>query len=340
MCLTSCSIIQPLRPSPIKSDVILYLPRGSLFARSQDNVVQADTAPSVADAPSVPSLLASSLPLATILTLNYGLSASDHIYPDPIHGVLAGFDWIRRNLAPPRLSIYGSHIGGSLAAMLALTEPKHIHSVAVDQPICDWVSLEDHKPSEKRGSARKSQKAQDAQAARNLELEALMATRSKSFRSQSDYFDPFASPTLLLRATDRECRPDQPLPWFEGPYDEDAPRPEQPTVKRRKVLKRWPPWGLDDGKTDLPLVNVLVEDTKGILTQQGEELAELMWRACFFGKSREEAMQTVSLTKVEKERASEEDVALEAARWFAMVLNQETPATDSLSEGLENRKIT
>lgn len=279
------------------------------------------------------------------MTLNYRLSPPERVFPGAIHDLLAGFDWIRHNLAPPRLSIYGSHIGGSLAAVLALTEPKNTHAIAISEPICDWVGLDEYQPFDPEALTKKTKKAQEAVAARTAELEALLSARSKFFRTQADYFDPFASPTLMLRNAYKDCPPDQQMPWFFGPYDDDAPAPEQTPVKKRKALKQWPPWGVDDGQTHLPRVNVLVKKEtkteKGILTQQGEELVDLMRRGCCFGKSREEAADTVLLTKVAKAKATEESVALEAANWFALVLEEEDATlSDDISSQLEDLKIT
>jgi acetyl esterase/lipase len=87
---------------------------------------------------------------ATIARINYRASPL-HQYPTPFHDVLFGWDWIRENLLVDefqrpylaRLGVCGELIGGSLAAMLALTECRlgesRVAAAAVNNPIADWV---------------------------------------------------------------------------------------------------------------------------------------------------------------------------------------------------------
>tara|TARA_R110002003_G_scaffold3_13_gene68 strand:- start:13637 stop:14788 length:1152 start_codon:yes stop_codon:yes gene_type:complete len=91
---------------------------------------------------------------ATIARINYRAS-SMHKYPTPIHDVLAGFDWIRDTLIRDefnrpylaRLGVCGELVGGSLAAMLALTECRlgesRIGAAAINNPLVDWVFPEE-----------------------------------------------------------------------------------------------------------------------------------------------------------------------------------------------------
>jgi acetyl esterase/lipase len=74
-----------------------------------------------------------------------------HQYPTPCHDVLLGYDWVREHLLIDefqrpylaRLGVCGELVGGSLAAMLALTEchagESRIGAAAINNPIVDWV---------------------------------------------------------------------------------------------------------------------------------------------------------------------------------------------------------
>ncbi|KAH7069681.1 Alpha/Beta hydrolase protein [Paraphoma chrysanthemicola] len=91
---------------------------------------------------------------ATIARINYRASTV-HKYPTPIHDVLAGFDWLRDTFIRDefnrsyiaRLGVCGQLLGGSLAAMLALTECRlgesRIGAAAINNPVADWVFPEE-----------------------------------------------------------------------------------------------------------------------------------------------------------------------------------------------------
>lgn len=122
-------------------------------------------------------------------------------YPTPVHDTLAGFDWILQSLQPAQLSILGSHIGGSLALMLALTESESLHAVAALEPVCDWVELDEYctiasdeseSSSPKRGKWQRSVAPPD--------LVPLLQARERFFQTPERYFDAFASPILFLRS--------------------------------------------------------------------------------------------------------------------------------------------
>ncbi|KAJ5671775.1 hypothetical protein N7507_000902 [Penicillium longicatenatum] len=240
---------------------------------------------------------------ATVVTVNYRLGAADkgspttrrtesdaepnskaqiaeyHKYPTPVHDTLAGFDWIKNNLRPAKLGVFGSHIGGSLALMLALTEPQSVHAVAAHEPVCDWPGLDEHCAHEdttdhggstkhKRSTRRKSAPA---------DLVPLLEARERFFTSFERCFDAFASPILFLRSAGRDIPktfpryltgPGYPIPVLKNPgkmsseqYDSptspswdtciypgsDTDGDVDPPVRRRKALSRWPPYGLDYG---------------------------------------------------------------------------------------------
>jgi hypothetical protein len=204
-------------------------------------------------------------------------------YPTPVHDTLIGFDWILETLQPSRLGVVGTHIGGSLALMLALTEPRYIHAVAALEPVCDWTSLDEFCTSSSASldtSTHHRKKPHHAPS----DLVTLLEARERFFATPGRYFDSFASPILFLRSAGKDVPkawpryltgPEYPIPLLtkeseeslDGevelwdaylPEDSDsgydsaetsstADGKEQPPVRRRKTLARWPPYGLDYG---------------------------------------------------------------------------------------------
>ncbi|OKO98323.1 hypothetical protein PENSUB_9421 [Penicillium subrubescens] len=269
-------------------------------------------------------------------------------YPTPIHDTLAAFDWIKTNLNPAHLGVIGSHIGGSLALMLALTEAQSVKAVASIMPVTDWVGLDDYctteqanantseKPTSKRASKKKNIRATAPR-----DIVPLLAAREALFSSPERCFDAFASPILFLRSAGRDvpsafpvylARPEYPVPVLKNtrPADLDGSFSNQEndleddelsetghtTVRRRKALSRWPPYGLDYGaggrgwggngvrrlEVTLPWVRVYVEGNEGessetVLADQGEEMVSVMRRACFFGREKGFGERRVSLVR-------------------------------------------
>jgi hypothetical protein len=122
-------------------------------------------------------------------------------YPTPVHDTLAGFDWISQNLQPVQLGILGSHIGGSLALMLALTESKSLHAVTALEPVCDWVEFDEYctiAPDENEDSSPRRVKWQQSMGP--PDLVPLLQARERFFQTLERYFDAFASPILFLRS--------------------------------------------------------------------------------------------------------------------------------------------
>ena len=189
---------------------------------------------------------------STIVTVHYRLGTEQlepetetesavtkhYTFPIPIHDTLAVFDWVQDTFQPTQLSILGTHIGGSIALTLALTESRAVHAVAVVEPICDWTGLDGYCLVDTEDSAR-----DDSNAVSELEndfsnmnmketddydvleepgtpqplrkgspgststsarappdLLALLAARETYFTKPAAYFDPFASPLLFLRS--------------------------------------------------------------------------------------------------------------------------------------------
>ncbi len=280
--------------------------------------------------------------------MNYRLSPPAHTFPLPIHDAAIAFDYILRNLTNhvrPSISLLGSRIGGTLATTLALTSPNLIHSVAVSEPIVDWVNLgteSEEGPDTLTPSKRKTKPGPYPSADAN----SLLSLRSKLFPKPDNYFDPFASPTLFLRAPGRDCPQPECDPAAEayGPYDDDAhmrshsvpssqsqeedPAPVRP-IKRRKVLRRWPPNALPES-VRLPYFRVYVSnDQHGeglVLRQQGEELVELMKRVCFYGLDKGVAEERVGLNVLGRDEMALVDGSMfgeeAAAKWLAQ--KQET----------------
>ena len=296
------------------------------------------------------------------MTIKYRLWAlpSRHVFPLPVHDTLKAFDYIGSPNSPhnagqhPRLSLYGSYIGGLLATSLALTEPTSIHAVAVSEPVVDWVSLDDEKYEENKSpkpTTKRKSKPSSSKTFAPPDPARLLSIRSKLFRSPASYFDAFASPLLFLRAPGRDCLSENPDPLLTpsqntpraspqafGSYDDDLDtRPGQEDytyipMKRRKVLRRWPP------NTTAPIIpphtRVYVRDTPsgeaGVLSTQGAELVELMRRACFYGREKGFAESRVTLEKLGTGSSDDVDSALEgsvgveqAGEWLAQKFEEE-----------------
>jgi hypothetical protein len=138
-------------------------------------------------------------------------------YPTPVHDTLAGFDWIQTNLQPAQIAVFGTHVGGSLALMLALTEAQSIQAVAALEPICDWPSLDDYCTRENSNPESEADGSADANASSTQSLKPkrqrkkpaptdlvpLLEARSRFFSNPERCFDSFASPILFLRSAGR-----------------------------------------------------------------------------------------------------------------------------------------
>lgn len=295
-------------------------------------------------ASTIPLLLSSFLPATTIITLNYRLAPipSPHVFPVPIFDTLKAFDYIASPSSPhndghtPRLSLYGSHIGGLLATTVALTEPTAIHSLAVSEPLVDWVSLDENQEENSTKSSTTRRKAKTSTPSSLPDPTRLLSIRSKLFRTSETYFDAFASPILFLRAPGRDCPSENPNPFLNpspaaqvfAPYDGDDDfqtdtfTTSYQAPRRRKILRRWPP--NTTTPTLPPPTRVYVRDTlgseAGVLRAQGEELVEMMRRACFYGREKGVGEARVQLQKMVDIPESEVEGIVgvkEAAMWLA-----------------------
>jgi hypothetical protein len=206
------------------SKVVISLPPGLLNARN-------DGASRISD-----SVLLANHPSTTLINLNYRLSEpfqkdpkEKFGYPQPIHDCSIAFSHILTDIIPalfphhppreawgplgrPKIGLMGTHLGASLATMLALTNPNDIDAVAIADPMVDWVMLDEvisnsrqtrSAPSNFRGkravTPAMSMDEDIVSAARHL-----INMRTKLFTTPSAYFDGFASPTLFLRAPGRD----------------------------------------------------------------------------------------------------------------------------------------
>ncbi|KAI5281038.1 hypothetical protein KEM54_003428 [Ascosphaera aggregata] len=137
-------------------------------------------------------------------------------FPTPIHDTLAAFDWVLENLQPRLLGVAGTRIGGSLALMLALTEPRQVTATAAISPIGSWVDLDNWCITEITEKLGLYHKEIHASAVCPAELEYLLETRRRLFIKPDGYFDPFASPLLFLRSAGTDVPPSIPK-YFTGP---------------------------------------------------------------------------------------------------------------------------
>lgn len=185
------------------------------------------------------------------------------------------------------------------------------------------------------------------------DLVPLLAAREAFFSSPERCFDAFASPILFLRSAGRDVPrafpeymtgPEYAVPVLKNASEStgvqhgalDGSLSDQEinslnseegelseaeaghtTVRRRKALSRWPPYGLDYGagggrgwggngvrrlQMTLPLVKVYVAGAEGegkgtILADQGEEMVSVMRRACFFGQEKGVGERRVNLVR-------------------------------------------
>ncbi|PWY91972.1 hypothetical protein BO94DRAFT_583881 [Aspergillus sclerotioniger CBS 115572] len=287
-------------PIRARDNVIIRLPPGPIFSFSPEGL-PTYSPPRHRGPPSkeyVPRSLAT-ITSSTIVTINYrlgnlptnsdnptDLAFHDYKYPTPVHDTLAGLDWILETLQPSRLSVIGTHIGGSLALMLSLTEAKSIHAVAALEPICDWTSLDEHciqspPTDEKAALTSWRNKKHPRGRVAPWDLPPLLAARKAYFSTPERYFDAFASPILFLRSAGKDTPrsfpeyytgPEYPVPVLKAgnasegedlldsldvyrheeqesthdSYSKDSETKREPP-RRRKAISRWPPFGLDYG---------------------------------------------------------------------------------------------
>lgn len=133
-------------------------------------------------------------------------AASPLHWPTPLHDTLFGYSWIADNLSPPGsgrrdIYVYGSYLGASLAASLALTEcyPHQrlaIRGLVAYNGIYNWTMfLPDHPIHKSKGLEPLSREALETPGSMFHYLKQQMPAL---FRSPANLFDPFASSSLLF----------------------------------------------------------------------------------------------------------------------------------------------
>ncbi|KKZ66921.1 hypothetical protein EMCG_07417 [[Emmonsia] crescens] len=296
----SLNVLQPITlPASQLANVILYLPPGPLFPNNQSDTatrfIDEAKKPAYSDRFPSPQHALSSTTLSTVVTVNYRLGEVEedgeqkcYYYPGPVHDTLAGFDWIFEHLKPKRLCVFGKHIGGSLAVMLALTEPRSVTAIAAHEPMCDWTSLDDyclktdavpdedigadgaHSNGSNHGEKTTLIEEQIAKKRRRKkkvpfsppDLVPLLEARSSLFRNPDNFFDSFASPILFLRSAGKETPkfspayytgPDYPIPVLKIPPKDMISGPDFTRYFQDLDLDLIPspPLDLDSDSTDL-----------------------------------------------------------------------------------------
>ncbi|KAF7128431.1 hypothetical protein CNMCM5793_003161 [Aspergillus hiratsukae] len=259
----SLNITYPsIAPTHGQPSVIIRLPPGPLFQREAELDKDLPTShqtpdtslhSGIQDGPCSEAL--ASVTSSTVVTINYRLGAMAtpspdlasesalsedeekrlsavknqvfYRYPTPVHDTLAGFDWVQQNLQPARLGVIGTHIGGSLALMLALTEAQSVHAVAALEPICDWAGLDEHcllmeeHQAHEENTASKKKRGAGSRGPAAQDLVPLLEARDRFFATPERAFDAFASPVLFLRSAGKDVPrtfpkyrsgPDYPVP--------------------------------------------------------------------------------------------------------------------------------
>lgn len=207
----------------------------------------------------------------TIVQVNYR-AGSGVKYPTPVHDVLAGFDYVKERFgaaqswttrsgrvmkAPLHMGVCGQLVGGSLAAILGLTESHlaqdRIAAVAINNPIADWVFPEKQQSIADVFRQSTTKQPDDEQKARTkrkksaplssweaygdsspVSAQSLETLRGPLFKKPANYFDPFASPIHLFRSPNVEV----PLDLKDG---DDAAGLLMAQPKPRKAHRIFPP---------------------------------------------------------------------------------------------------
>lgn len=268
---------------------------------------------------------------ATVVEIVYRLSPKQP-YPRPIHDIIAGYDWIRKHLSPSpskpqysnsyaspstqpkqRLGICGELAGGSLAAMLALTEcnPHGITAAALGNPIVDWSS-----PLESCVSSNSDSDSLN-RSIKNLQ--------TSSFAKPEHRYDPFASPLLFFRTPAYE------LPTTSLYGTSFSPAANGGLAKandllwelvpRRRSHRKHPPVG---SGLVLPATRIDV-GPHFMMKDKVIEFAELMQRSVDLYEERSEAArrERVELVERKEEGLWGEKDFMEIGRWMGEVLRRE-----------------
>lgn len=272
---------------------------------------------------------------ATTVSIGYRLSPKWR-YPVPVHDVLAGFDWILKNLvknqtqssrvedvpASPMIGICGELVGGSLATMLALTECHRsklgICAAALGEPIVDWTSLQ--MPSQKMKNGATKDLGKDIRD----KAELLRSLPSALFPSIGHCLDPFASPLLFFKTPGLDIATPNPAVQHQTTDQEDASHETLALEPKRRAHRKYPPTESD---LRLPWTRIDV-GTAEALKAQGLEMAQLLQRSVnTWERKRCESERTMDVeprirVKERKSSWKEPDV-FEVGAWFAEMFQRE-----------------
>ncbi|CRK32315.1 hypothetical protein BN1708_005706 [Verticillium longisporum] len=137
-------------------------------------------------------------------------------WPTPLHDVLFAYSWLLENLRPENqarraIYLYGTYLGATLAAALALTEshkhePTAVRGFAAYNGVYNWTMfLPDHKlnkPTTYRGKTTPVPPPEEGSA-----LRVLRDAMPDLFGAPVSLFDAFASPSLFFQTAGLEIPP-------------------------------------------------------------------------------------------------------------------------------------
>ncbi|KAL3421715.1 hypothetical protein PVAG01_05871 [Phlyctema vagabunda] len=131
----------------------------------------------------------------------------NHSFPTPLHDVLYGYSWLVSYLSAPEFYVYGSHLGGTLATSLALTESRatrikntsKIRGLIAKDAIFDWTGVATSK-DDTRGDEGGSHDPERESHRRLWTTQTLHALKTRLFSEPAQCFDSFASPILFFRS--------------------------------------------------------------------------------------------------------------------------------------------
>ena len=218
------------------------------------------------------------------------------------------YDWVKKNIArsepsidntlpTSKIGVCGELVGGSLAAMLALTESnsmiRGVNAAAIGNPVVDWTALftPNKAPMLSEVLLNNSQKEPLLEPAPTM-LKSLLTIREKLFTKAENYHDPFASPLLFFRTASSDLPTDFGRLDLEG--DLDTGHQTSEAIKKRRSLRKYPPRG-----SNLVLPHMRVEiGIENVLRDQGTELIELMRRSHSRADAERNAFQDVLPSRI------------------------------------------
>ncbi|RCI10235.1 hypothetical protein L249_8533 [Ophiocordyceps polyrhachis-furcata BCC 54312] len=302
--------------------VSVHLFNGAHDARNRHAlVIHLPSSPTVDDAAAPLPAFLQHLPVAQI---NYRWGGADSRalhWPTPVHETSFAYAWLHANLAPPSnggrdMFVFGSHLGASLAASLALTETHDdakfgIRGLVAYNGIYNWTMfMPEHRINKLASKTSPS-------------VQKLQSRLPSLFRRPSDLLDPFASPSLFFHG------PGLLAPrWFASDddntvWDQDEQAATVSLKPPRKSMTVFPP---PKSSLRIPETFLLHHDgdgTKAVghsLRSQARELALLMRRSIVESEKR---------ATVEWDEKEDVDVADEEAQMRVQAVDAGPLADDA-----------